>query len=81
MESGLVTKTLSSQYTVRTDKGEYICKPRGLFRKEGSKPLCGDKVYFEITDSSCQEGYIFSIENRKNSLVRPPVSNFETAVI
>ncbi len=81
MESGLVTKTLSSQYTVRTDKGEYICKPRGLFRKEGSKPLCGDKVYFEITDSSCKEGYIFSIEDRKNSLVRPPISNIDTAVV
>ena len=81
MEKGLVIKSLSNRYTVRTDNDEYICKPRGLFRKEGFKPLCGDRVIFEITDSSCKEGYIYSIEERKNLLIRPPVANIDTVVI
>ncbi len=81
METGLITKTLSNQYSVKTDNDEYICKPRGLFRKEGLKPLCGDTVQFEITDVSCKEGYIYSINSRKNSLIRPPVSNIDIAVI
>ncbi|MFA5341264.1 MAG: ribosome small subunit-dependent GTPase A [Clostridia bacterium] len=81
METGLITKTLSNQYSVKTDSDEYICKPRGLLRKEGYKLLCGDTVKFEITNPSSKEGYIYSINDRKNSLIRPPVSNIDIAVI
>ena len=81
MEKGLIIKSVSGQYTVRTEKDDYICKPRGLFRKENFKPLCGDFAEFEITDVSKKEGYIYKIKERKNSLVRPPVANIDTAVI
>jgi ribosome biogenesis GTPase len=81
MEIGLVTKSVSGQYTVKTEKDEYICKPRGLFRKDGFKPLCGDIAEFEITDISDKEGYIQKIKERKNSLIRPPVANVDTSVI
>lgn len=36
---------------------------------------------FDITDYADKEGYIISIEERKNSLVRPPVANVDVAVI
>ncbi|MFA7672667.1 MAG: ribosome small subunit-dependent GTPase A [Clostridia bacterium] len=81
METGIIIKGVSGQYEVATAKGIYICKPRGLFRRDDFKPLCGDIADFEITDVKDREGYILKIHERKNSLVRPLVANVDKAVI
>ena len=49
MYEGIITKGLSGTYVVETENGEYICKPRGLFRLKGITPLIGDKVQIEIS--------------------------------
>ena len=41
---GIIIKNQSNDYTVRTKKGIYVCKPRGKFRKEFKHPLVGDKT-------------------------------------
>ena len=41
---GIIIKNESNNYTVRTNKGINICKPRGKFRLDKITPLVGDKV-------------------------------------
>ncbi len=69
---GKLIKGLGGLYTVRLDNGEIInCRARGVFRHDSQKPLIGDDVIIK------EEGglVIDSILPRKNSLIRPPISN------
>ncbi len=79
MPQGKIIKALSGFYYVQADKDIYQCRGRGVFRKRGLTPLVGDVVDFDISGN--MEGYIQSIEPRKNELIRPPVANIEQAVI
>ena len=63
-------------------KGEiFSCKAKGIFRNIGLKPLVGDNVDFEITDTKDYEGNIIKIHERKNTLIRPAVANIDKAVL
>ena len=73
---GRIIKIISNDYTVLSNNKEYVCKSRGLFRKQNIKPLVGDIVSFDS-----ENNYILKIEKRSNSLVRPPVSNINQALI
>lgn len=73
--NGLIIKALGGIYTVEASDGIYECKARGIFRKKGISPVCGDRVEFsEEKDGSC---VIESIGERKNSLIRPPLANLD----
>lgn len=72
---GKIIKQISNDYTVLIDDKEYICKPRGKFRKMNLTPLVGDEV--EINN----EHYILEIKPRKNELTRPAIANIDEAVI
>ncbi len=79
MPAGKIIKALSGFYYV-LDKDEIIqCRGRGVFRKRNITPLVGDYVEYEADND--KEGYILSIEERKNDLVRPPVANIDQAVL
>ena len=73
---GLIIKNISDLYIVKCDNQIYKCKAKGLFRKEGITPTVGDKV---IIDK--KKMVITNILNRKNILVRPPISNVDIALI
>ena len=73
---GKIIKQLSNDYTVKTESGLIVCKPRGKFRKLGITPLVGDNV--EIDENN---KYILEILERKNELERPSLSNVDQAVI
>lgn len=73
---GIIIKNISNDYTVKVDKKEYICKPRGKFRVSNISPLVGDKVKIDE-----ENHYLLEILERKNSLVRPPIANIDQAVI
>lgn len=79
MTEGRIIKALSGFYYVKTTDGIYECRGRGLFRKQNITPLVGDFVQFDINDP--QKGYIIEIDERKNELVRPPISNIDQAII
>ncbi|MBQ4129269.1 MAG: ribosome small subunit-dependent GTPase A [Ruminococcus sp.] len=78
--SGIIVKITGGFYYVQTDKKLYECKARGVFRKRGCTPLVGDYVNIEVPDG---DGYssINSINERKNSLVRPALANLDVLVI
>lgn len=73
---GLIIKNISDLYTVKSDDGIYDCKAKGLFRKNCIVPTVGDKVIFDK-----ERGVITNILDRKNILVRPPISNVDQALI
>ena len=73
---GRIIKIISNDYTVFSNNKEYICKSRGLFRNQNIKPVVGDIVEFDEKNN-----YILKILERKNSLIRPLVSNVDQALI
>lgn len=58
----------------------YKCAIKGVFRKNGTSPLVGDVVDFEITHDGDREGNITKIHERTSELTRPRVANIEQAV-
>lgn len=67
---GLVTRSMGGFYNVRTQARTYACKPRGIFRKEKTILLVGDRVRIEpLPDGS---GVITELMARKNCFARPP---------
>ena len=73
---GIIIKNQSNDYTVRTKKGIYVCKPRGKFRNDGITPLVGDTVIIDDINK-----YLLEIKPRKNSLIRPSVANIDVVLI
>lgn len=85
MPNGRIIKALSGFYYVLPDQQHVAsdpliqCRARGVFRKTGESPLVGDIVQFET--GAVQEGVVTQIEERKNSLVRPPIANVDQVVL
>ena len=74
---GRIIKIVSNDYTVKCGDGNtYICKARGVFRNKKITPLVGDFV--KITK---EKHLIEEIMERKNELIRPPVSNIDIALV
>lgn len=77
MTKGTIIKNISNDYTVITNEEKsFICKPRGIFRKNNIKPLVGDHVTIDV-----ENNIITEIDNRKNSLIRPTVANIDQLII
>ncbi|MBH0229127.1 ribosome small subunit-dependent GTPase A [Halobacillus yeomjeoni] len=79
MAVGKIIKALSGFYYVLHEGTVYQCRGRGNFRKKKVSPLVGDIVEFKADKQD--EGYILSIEKRKNEFVRPPIANVDQALI
>lgn len=69
---GKLIKGIGGLYFIRLESGEVIsCKAKGAFRHESIKPCIGDDV--TVLDDN---GYVLNdISERKNCLIRPPISN------
>ncbi|MCI8583525.1 MAG: ribosome small subunit-dependent GTPase A [Dorea sp.] len=79
---GKIVKGIAGFYYVHiAEFGIYECKAKGIFRKEGKKPLVGDNVEVDILSEGDKEGSIREILPRKNELVRPAVANVDQALI
>ena len=76
--TGLITKAIGGLYTVEASDGVYECKARGIFRKKGISPSCGDKV--EFTAESSFKGIIEKIMPRRSQIIRPPLANLDVLV-
>lgn len=79
MLKGTIVKALSGFYYVMCDGIVYECRARGKFRNLDIKPLVGDHVTFQIENVT--KGYVLTIEERKNSFIRPPICNIDQALI
>jgi ribosome small subunit-dependent GTPase A len=78
---GRIIKSLAGFYYIENNKQIERTRARGNFRKHGTKPLVGDFADYTADDLEDNEGYILKIHERKNSLVRPPITNVDQAVI
>ncbi len=72
---GKIIKGIAGFYYVYTEHGLVECKAKGIFRKDGIKPLVGDNVEVEITNEADREGNIVRILQRSNALIRPASAN------
>ncbi|MCD2136617.1 ribosome small subunit-dependent GTPase A [Salinicoccus halitifaciens] len=79
MKKGQIVKALSGFYYVKSEDRIYQARARGLFRKTSESPLVGDIVRFQIENET--EGYITAIDERRNSMVRPPVANIDQVLL
>lgn len=79
MATGQIRKALSGFYYVYDDGQVIQTRGRGVFRKRGITPLVGDFVTYEVEGNN--DGTIMEIEERKNELVRPPISNVDQAIL
>lgn len=79
---GKIIKGIAGFYYVHVaGSGVYECKAKGIFRKDGVKPLVGDDVEMEVTHEKDMEGNIMRILPRKNELMRPAVANIDQALV
>lgn len=76
---GIITKGIGGFYYVEVANAIYECKARGIFRKSRITPLVGDCVEISVNENA--ENTIDKIYDRKNFLVRPPVSNIDNLLI
>ena len=76
---GIITKGIGGFYYVEVANATYECKARGIFRKNKMTPLVGDIVDISVNENA--ENTIDYIYERKNFLIRPPVSNIDNLII
>ncbi len=78
---GTIVKGIAGFYYVKHEDTVYQCKARGVFKNDGIKPMVGDYVTFEEGEGESDDGWIVEIHERKNSFIRPPISNVDCFVI
>lgn len=76
---GIILKGIGGFYYVEAAGEIYECKARGLFRKEGIKPVAGDFVEISVNDNA--ENTIDVIKERSSLMMRPPVANIDRLFI
>lgn len=76
---GTILKGVGGLYYVRGEDSKlYECRARGIFRKDKTKPMIGDRVIFE-PEEPC--GVITELLKRSSELVRPRVANIDTLIV
>ena len=76
MKQGVVIKNMNGYFYVQTPSGEvYECKVRGRLKKDRYSLLVGDTVTITV------DGWIDSIEERRNSLRRPAIANIDQVMV
>ena len=58
-----------------------MCKARGIFRKDGRKPLVGDLVRFSEAETADSEANIEELLPRTSELIRPAVCNVDQTLV
>ena len=78
-KTGKVVKGLGGLYEVKINgSGERIsCRAKGILHKDEEKIFIGDNVKILIDENTPDGKVISEILPRKNSLIRPPLSNID----
>ena len=78
---GKVVKGLGGLYEVRIDTDGEItrlaCRAKGSLHRDEEKVLIGDNVTVTVDEATPDGVVISAVAPRKNSLIRPPVSNLD----
>ena len=79
MNKGRIVRVTGGHFYIKDNDQIIDCVASGKLRDFKVIPVCGDiAIYEPLSDN---KGYIKGIEERKNSLVRPPVSNIDQVLI
>ena len=78
IETGRIIKSLAGFYDVRTENKVITCRARGHMRRSSMSHLVGDIVGISVVKG---KGMVERIHPRKNSFVRPAVSNLDLLVV
>ncbi len=79
---GKITKGIAGFYYVHGEDGcLYECKAKGVFRKDGIKPLVGDNVNITVLDEEKKLGNLDEILERKSELLRPAAANIDQVLV
>lgn len=78
-KTGRIVKGIGGFYYVDIADGIVTCRARGKLRKMGETPHVGDFV--DVSVQPDLSGYILSIRERKNVLIRPPIANVDAIAI
>lgn len=78
---GKILKGIGGFYYVSDGEVIYECKAKGIFRKDGRKPLVGDDVLMEVLSDEQKLGSITELLPRRSELIRPAVANVDQALI
>lgn len=81
--NGKIIRSISGFYDVYTEGVIYRCRAKGVFRALHAKPLVGDDVTIDVTDtvSVPPEGNVTALLPRRNDLIRPSVANVDQALL
>jgi ribosome biogenesis GTPase len=76
LKNGRIIKLTGGLYTVLNEDNQLVTnvKARGLFRHTNESPKVGDFVTYD-------DSFIMTIEERENSLFRPPIANVDQAIL
>ncbi len=78
---GKVVKGLGGLYETRVEEDGVIsrlaCHAKGVLKRDENKVLVGDNVKITVDDSTPDGVVISEIEERRNSLIRPPLANLD----
>ena len=76
MITGIVVKNMNGYFYVQDDRGTvHECKVRGRLKKGRYSLLVGDRVTIS------EDGFVESIHDRHNAMVRPAVANIDQVVL
>ncbi len=75
---GIITKKVSGYYSVAFENSEYLCKLKGIIKRENDKSNC---ITGDVVEFSKDELVITSVLPRKNSIMRPLVANIDYLLI
>jgi ribosome biogenesis GTPase / thiamine phosphate phosphatase len=75
LPSGIIIKGIGGFYYVKAENGIYECKARGIFRKDETIPLPGDRVIISVIEEEKKIGSLDEIMPRESHLIRPAVAN------
>ena len=74
---GRIIRGVGGFYYLDNGKTVYECRARGVFRKNGEKPLVGDLAEFSVIDEAEKTGNVDRILERRNQIVRPALANVD----
>lgn len=78
---GKIVKGLGGLYEVRTAEdgkaARLVCRAKGSLHRDEEKLFIGDEVTVTVDEDTPDGVVISAVKERKNSLIRPPVSNLD----
>lgn len=78
---GKIIRGVGGFYYVHAEGKVYECRAKGIFRKDGIRPLPGDLAEIAVLDETESKGNLERILPRKNALIRPAVVNVDQAMV